>query len=186
MKRAWIASLPLVAWLVLVGCDKPNARSSAPPAPPGPTGPQEAQPRLPTVKLWVGAHELNTEIALDRRQVETGMMFRTNITDAEGMLFVFAAPHQASFWMKNVPIPLSCAYLDAEGVILEIHDMRPQDTNPIVAGTSRVQFVLETAQGWFGRHQVSTGALLRTELGSLRETFLGRPRRPPAAPGRLP
>jgi hypothetical protein len=178
MKRAWIARLPLIAWLALVGCDKSGARSAGASPPAKPSGPQEAQPRLPAVKLWVGAHELNTEIALTRLQIETGMMFRTNITDQEGMLFVFGAPHQASFWMKNVPIPLSCAYLDPEGVILEIHDMRAHDTKPIVAGSDQVQFVLETAQGWFGRHQVSRGALLRTELGSLRETFLGRPRSP--------
>ena len=56
--------------------------------------------------------------------------------------------------------------------------MHPHDTNPIVANSDRVQFVLETARGWFERHQVSTGALVRTEMGSLRETFLGRsPRR---------
>ena len=177
MKRAWIASLSVVGWLIVAGCDKPAALTSGAALPRSASGPQEAQRKLTTVKLWVGAHELNTEVALTRLQIETGMMFRTNITDQEGMLFVFSAPHQAAFWMKNVPIPLSCAYLDPEGVILEIHDMQPHNTNAITAHSNQVQFVLETASGWFGRHQVSTGAVLRTELGSLRETFLGPGRR---------
>ena len=169
----------LIGSLVLSGCDRPDGRASASASPAAKaTGPQEAQPKLPTVKLWLGTQEIAAEIALTLRQIETGMMFRTNIADNEGMLFVFTAPHQAAFWMKNVPIPLSCAYLDPEGAILEIHDMYPHDTNPIVARSDRVQFVLETARGWFERHQVSPGALVRTEMGSLRETFLGRgPRR---------
>jgi uncharacterized membrane protein (UPF0127 family) len=181
MKWAWTQSLSLAGWLAFVGCSRPDA--GTPNAPPSlqPLGPQAAQPRLPTLKLWLGAQELTTEIAITRPQIETGMMFRTNITDQEGMIFVFGTPHRASFWMKNVPIPLSCAYVDPEGVILEIHDMQPHNTNPITAGSDRVQFVLETAQGWFGRHQVSTGALLRTELGSLPESFLGRPRSPRGA-----
>ena len=178
MIRAWMVALCLVGWLVVSGCDRPDAstpeRASAPR---GSTGPQEAQPKLPTVKLWLGTQEISAEIALTLRQIETGMMFRTNISDTEGMLFVFSAPHRASFWMKNVPIPLSCAYLDPDGAILEIRDMNRKDTNPIVASSDRVQFVLETARGWFERHQVSTGALVRTEMGSLRETFLGTGRR---------
>jgi len=175
MKWVGIVGLSCIGWLVGSGCGRPDA-SPAEGAPPAvkATGPQEAQPRLPTVKLWLGTQEITAEIALTPRQIETGMMFRTNITDGEGMLFVFTAPHRAAFWMKNVPIPLSCAYLDPEGMILEIRDMNRHDTNPIVAKSDQVQFVLETARGWFERHQVSTGALVRTELGSLRETFLGR------------
>ena len=175
MKWVGIVGLSCIGWLVGSGCGRPDA-SPAEGAPPAvkATGPQEAQPRLPTVKLWLGTQEITAEIALTPRQIETGMMFRTNITDGEGMLFVFTAPHRAAFWMKNVPIPLSCAYLDPEGMILEIRDMNRHDTNSIVARSDRVQFVLETARGWFERHQVNTGALVRTEMGSLHETFLGR------------
>jgi uncharacterized membrane protein (UPF0127 family) len=52
--------------------------------------------------------------------------------------------------------------------------MRPQEIAPIVAGSDRIQYVLETAQGWFQRNHVSTGSLVRTERGSLPETFLRR------------
>jgi hypothetical protein len=134
--------------------------------------PGRPQPQLPSLKLWLGAQEVVAEVARSESQIMTGMMFRTNVAENEAMLFVFPSPRRASFWMKNVPIPLSCAYIDPGGTILEIHDLQPQEVTPIVADTDRVQFVLETRQGWFIRNRVSTGTLVRTERGSLQETFL--------------
>jgi uncharacterized membrane protein (UPF0127 family) len=76
--------------------------------------------------------------------------------------------------MKNCPLPLSAAYIDQEGVILEIHDLLPYNTNSVVASSDQVQFVLEANQGWFGRHHVTTGMVVRTERGPLAQTFLGK------------
>lgn len=126
------------------------------------------------MKLWLGAEEMVTELALNQSQWQVGMMFRTNMAENEAMIFVFPAPYRASFWMKNTLLPLSAAYIDPEGVILEIHDLQPHDTNAVWASSERVQFVLETTQGWFGRHNVSTGVVVRTERGTLAETFLRR------------
>ncbi len=123
------------------------------------------------MKLWLGAEELETELALTDRERETGMMFRTKMAESEGMLFVFPAPYRASFWMMNTSVPLSAAYISPEGVILEIHDLQPHDTNSIVAASDRVQFVLETRQGWFERHHIGTNTVVRTERGSLQDTF---------------
>ena len=136
--------------------------------------PTEAQPKLETMKLWLGAEEMEAELALTGTQMQTGMMFRTNLAENAGMLFVFPGPHQASFWMKNCPLPLSAAYIDPEGVILEIHDLQPYNTNSVVASSDQVQFVLETNQGWFKRHHITTGMAVRTERGPLRETFFGQ------------
>ncbi len=111
------------------------------------------------------------ELALTPQQVRTGMMFRTSLAENAGMLFVFPIAHRASFWMKNCPLPLSAAYIDPEGVILEIHDLQPHNTNSVEAASERVQFVLETNQGWFGRHHVMPGTVVRTERGTLLETF---------------
>jgi hypothetical protein len=124
------------------------------------------------MKLWLGAEEMVAELALTGLQVQTGMMFRTNLAENAGMLFVLPVPQRASFWMKNCPLPLSAAYIDLEGVILEIHDLQPHNTNSVVASSERVQFVLETSQGWFGRHNVTTGMVIRTEHGTLKDTFL--------------
>ena len=138
----------------------------------GPDGPiVQAQPKLQSIKIYLGPRELNTELALTDQQRMTGMMFRTNIAETESMLFVFPVPFQAGFWMKNVTVPLSAAYIDPEGTILEIHNLEPGNTNSVQADSNRIQYVLETAQGWFQRNGVSTGAVIRTDRGSFAETF---------------
>lgn len=137
--------------------------------------PKQAQPKLPTIKVWVGAEELVTEMALSGVQQMTGMMWRTNMAENEAMIFVHPTPRQASYWMKNCFVPLSIAYLDTAGVILEIHDMHPHDTNSVVSASTNVRFALETPQGWFQRHNIRPGAVVRTERGSLAETFLRSP-----------
>ena len=154
------------------GCK--NAASPAAELVADPSAPSAAQPKLQTMKLWLGAEEMVAELALTPIQVQTGMMFRTNMAENAGMLFVFSGPHRASFWMKNCPLPLSAAYIDPEGVILEIRELQPHNTNSVVASSEQVQFVLEANQGWFGRHNVTTGMVVRTDHGSLKETFLGK------------
>jgi uncharacterized protein len=162
--------MPLVAVALCSGCDR---KTLAPPAAEKNVqwAPNEAQPRLPTTKLWIGAAEITAEIASQPREIRTGMMFRTNAPDTEGMLFVFRQPRQAAFWMKNCPLPLSCAYIDPQGVILELHDMEPHNTNAIVAATDNVMFVLEVNRGWFERHQVRTNMVIQTERGPLLQTL---------------
>lgn len=179
----------LVAMLLVGGCTpkpaEPAPANSTPPVPAAPATnraltvfdrdlPSLPNPKLPTLRLFVGANELKTELALTELQIRTGMMFRTNIVEDEAMLFVFPNAHQVGFWMKNVSIPLSCAYIDPEGVILELHDMEPQEVRPIQSASDRVQYVLETRRGWFERHGIKPGVLIRTERGTLQETFFQR------------
>ena len=133
-----------------------------------------AMPKLPTVKLWVGAQELETEVAITMTQVATGMMFRQKMEENEAMLFVFAEPQPRQFYMKNCTVPLSAAYIDPEGVIVEIVPLQPGVEAPVPSKSDQVQFVLETKQGWFERHNVSAGAIIRTERGTLRDSFAGR------------
>jgi uncharacterized membrane protein (UPF0127 family) len=174
MKRRFVALLLALLTGLAGGC-KPSA--GAPPvatAPGVPPLPTRAQPRLPTIKLYLGAQEMITEMALTPLQQETGMMFRTNMAENNGMIFPLPYPMHASFWMKNCPLPLSAAYIDPGGNIVEIHDFRAQDTNSVVATSGNIQFVLETPQGWFQRNGVSTGAVITTEKGSLAKTFFGR------------
>lgn len=170
MRRLFVSSW-LMAGLV-VGCRKadhpPLVDTGLAPVP------TQAQPRLHTMKIYLGPHELATEIAMRPLELQTGMMFRESMAETEGMLFVMGRPHQASFYMKNTKVPLSCAYIDSEGVIQEIYDMKPFDETSIVAKSNQIVYVLEVPQGWFERHQVKPGAVLRTERGSLQETFFGR------------
>ena len=79
------------------GCHKTTSLATAPEE--DSALPTAAQPKLETMKLWLGAEEMVAELALTGPQMQTGMMFRTNLAESAGMLFVFPAPHRASFWM---------------------------------------------------------------------------------------
>jgi uncharacterized membrane protein (UPF0127 family) len=167
----WFVLSTLILAGVFAGCEKKTAAPSAPVASGRPAEPTRAQPPLKTIHLWLGPEELLTELALTSEQEQTGMMFRTNLAENAGMLFVFPRSIQASFWMKNCPLPLSAAYINPEGNIVEIHDLKAQDTNSVVAASDDVQYVLEVNQGWFKRHHIGEGTWVRTEIGSLPETF---------------
>ena len=161
--------------LVLAGCEQ-RQTASAPLAATNaePLLPTKAQPKLRTIKLWIGPEEISAEMALTAIQEQTGMMFRTNIAENEGMIFPLPYPQRASFWMKNCPESLSAAYISADGIIREIHHFEKQDTNSVVASNDKIQFVLEMNDGWFQRHNINTGVVVRTEFGSLEKTFLQR------------
>ncbi|HTY88100.1 MAG TPA: DUF192 domain-containing protein [Candidatus Acidoferrum sp.] len=163
-----IAGLLLIAALG-AGCQK-STNVAAPPSI-DEFLPTRAQPKLRTMKIYLGAETLDAELALTREQEMTGMMFRTNIAETDAMLFVLPYLQRASFWMKNCPESLSAAYIDPDGVIAEIHHLEKNDTNAIAASTENIQYVLEVKDGWFARHNINPGTVLRTEKGSLRETF---------------
>src|SRR5262245_45537375 len=74
----------------------------------------QAQPKLQTIKVWLGAEELITEMARSPLEVETGMMFRTNMAENEAMIFVLPYAQQATFWMANCPYALSVAYINTD------------------------------------------------------------------------
>ena len=133
-----------------------------------------AQPKLPTIKIWLGSEELTAEMALRRVEIATGMMFRTNMLENEAMLFVFADPGPRSFYMRNCTVPLTAAYINPDGVIEEFAKLDPGDTNGVPSRSWNIQFVLELPQGWPERHNVRTGAVVRTQLGTLRDTFIRR------------
>jgi uncharacterized protein len=174
MTWARLTKLLLVVF-ICGGCQKKEASSAASATGEAVALPTRAQPKLRTIKVWMGPEEMEAEMALSTLQRETGMMFRTNVDENSGMLFVFGGPFQASFWMKNTVVPLSAAYIDPTGNIVEIHDLKPLETNAVTAAGADIQYVLETSQGWFQRHHISVGTLVRTEYGSLQQTFTTRP-----------
>jgi len=176
LRGRFVHMLAMAAMFTFAGCEKPvGSASSTTVSNVAPSFPvTQAQPKLRTMKLWLGPHEIQAELALTAPEVITGMMFRKEIGEKEGMLFVFRDEDKRSFWMKNVPIPLTCAYIDGEGTILEIHDMKPLDESPIYSKSDKIQYVLEMKHGWFERNRIEVGTVVRTERGSLRETFFRR------------
>lgn len=160
----------LVGAALLAGCKKSGGTTAPPPAVDD-LLPAQAQPKLPTIKIYLGAEVLDAEMALTVKQMRIGMMFRTNIQETDSMLFVLPVPQRANFWMKNCPESISAAYISPDGTIQEIHHLEKNDTNGVVAARDDIQFVLETKDGWFARHNVGLGTVIRTEKGSLAETF---------------
>ena len=173
MKRIGLVILLILGAVVASGCHKPAPVAAKPPSVDD-FQPTHAQPKLPTIKIYLGAETLDAEQALTQREVMTGMMFRTNIQETDAMIFVFPQPFRAAFWMKNCPESISAAYIDPAGVIQEIHHLEQNDTNSVVAANDNIQFVLETKEGWFTRHHIGTGTVIRTEKGSLQQTFFRR------------
>ncbi len=163
--------------VALAGCHDPKSTTTnqtnanvAPPSLAPPYLPQ-AQPRLQTIKLFVGGKELTTELAVRPVEIYTGMMWRTNLPEHEAMLFVFPSAEPRSFYMRNTYVPLSLAYISPDGVIQELHDLHPLNENSTPSQADNIQYVLEVPQGWFQRHSIAPGTLLRTPRGDLRQSF---------------
>jgi uncharacterized membrane protein (UPF0127 family) len=115
---------------------------------------------LRTVELKISQVPVTVEIADTPQASENGLMFRDSLPEDRGMLFLFEQPKRASFWMRNTKIPLSIAYLDSAGKILEIKSMQPLDETVVSSASDRVAYALEVNQGWFARHGISVGATI--------------------------
>lgn len=113
--------------------------------------------RLPTAELTLGMHIVRAEVAANDAQRQTGLMFRKKMGQNEGMLFVFDAPAKVCMWMKNTLIPLSVAFIDADGKIINIEDMAPNTLNSH-CGERLVRYALEMNQGWFRQKGIGPGA----------------------------
>ena len=114
---------------------------------------------LPVMQLSAGMHLIRAEVAADFSTRGRGLMFRKSLGPNAGMLFIFdeAAPH--CMWMKNTYIPLSVAFIDAQGVIINIADMQPHSEQSHCALRPAV-YALEMDRGWFARRGIKAGARL--------------------------
>ena len=108
-----------------------------------------------------GKVTIRAEIALTSAQLAQGLMYRKELKDGNGMLFIFERDQILSFWMKNTLVPLSIAYIASDGRILEIHDMEPGNLNPVQSSRS-ARYALEVPRGWFSRAGLEPGDRLDT------------------------
>jgi uncharacterized membrane protein (UPF0127 family) len=114
-----------------------------------------AEPALRTTTVKVGSHALRVEVVTGD-QVYRGLMYREKLGRDDGMLFVYTEPSYLSMWMKNTFIPLSVAFIDAQGVILNIVDMEPQTEDPHFSAGPAI-YALEVNKGWFAAKKVKAG-----------------------------
>jgi uncharacterized membrane protein (UPF0127 family) len=112
------------------------------------------QQLLPQKSIKVGDKPLFVEVASTPQQIELGLMGRKELSEGNGMIFIFPDPRRVGFWMKNTSIPLSVAYIDNNLSIREIYDMQPYSTELIVSENSDIKYVLEVPQGWFTRNNL--------------------------------
>ena len=107
----------------------------------------------------VGEKRCRAEVAHTFAQRKRGLMHRESLGENQGMLFVYREPQLMGFWMENTLIPLSIAYIDDSGKILQIEDMQPLDRSSI-RSKHEVRFALEMNQGWFARSGLGVGDVL--------------------------
>lgn len=117
------------------------------------------QPPLPTVRLTAGMHLITAEVAADHRSRMVGLMFRERLAPNHGMLFVFDVKTRQCMWMRNTLIPLSVAFIDDDGTIVNIEDMAPK-TEVDHCSQRPVRYALEMERGWFAQRGLKAGSRL--------------------------
>jgi len=133
----------------------------------------EAQPKLQTLKLLIGNPpiEATAEMAISQQQIATGLMHRKSLGKSEGMLFIFAEPKKAAFYMRNTIVPLTVAYIGSSGIIMELHDLEPLNETPVEAKSDLVRFVLEMPRDWFKKNGITEAQKVRAAKGTLLDVF---------------
>ena len=118
--------------------------------------------QMPIMELTAGFHRIEAEVAADQQNRMTGLMNRKAMPPQRGMLFVFPEKNTHCMWMRNTFLPLSVAFLDEEGRIINIEDMQPQTEDNHCAKVP-ARYALEMNLGWFSQRGIKPG----TKLGGI-------------------
>ena len=124
---------------------------------------QSPQLQLPRVQLQIGMYQIDAQVAATHEQRAIGLMYRSDMPQHEGMLFVFEQAQVQCFWMKNTLMPLTAAFIDDDGRIVNLADMQPQTTDSHCSAKP-VRYVLEMKQGWFAAKQIRKGQQLKSSV----------------------
>jgi uncharacterized membrane protein (UPF0127 family) len=116
-----------------------------------------ARAEMPEIILTVGNHKLTAEVAFTENTRSQGLMHRRMLPENRGMLFVFPRSELHAMWMMNTYVPLSVAFLDAQGIIINIADMTPHTTTAHPA-IKPAKYALEMNLGWFRKRGIGPGA----------------------------
>lgn len=109
-----------------------------------------------TVKLSAGMHMIQAEVAANDPERQQGLMFREKMGSNAGMVFVFEQPAKQCMWMKNTLLPLSVAFIDAQGKVINIEDMQPK-TLESHCSKKAAKYALEMNLGWFAQKNIKPG-----------------------------
>lgn len=119
-----------------------------------------------TVGTQAGPVVLSVEVADDPDERRAGLSGRESLAEDAGMLFVYPETRRGGFWMKDTLIPLTIAFLDADGRVLEIVDMEPCRADPCPVHDPNVAYrnALEVPAGALARLGVTVGDILAIDL----------------------
>lgn len=121
------------------------------------------QNQLQRTTLNAGMHLIQVQLAQDFEQRQIGLMWRKEMPQNEGMLFVFDQPAVQCFWMRNTLLPLTAAFVTDDGSIVNLADMKPMNDDSHCS-KKPVRFVLEMNQGWFAKRNIQAGFKLSGPL----------------------
>jgi uncharacterized membrane protein (UPF0127 family) len=116
-----------------------------------------AMAQVPVLELNAGIHVIHAEVAYTNAVRMQGLMHREHLGPNKGMLFVFPEAGEQCMWMKNTLIPLSVAFIDDKGAIINVEDMAPQTLDSHCA-KAPARFALEMDLGWFKKHGAANGS----------------------------
>ena len=119
-----------------------------------------AQAEMPRMELTAGMYRIDAEVAADQQNRMVGLMHRKSMPQHHGMLFVFPQANTHCMWMRNTLLPLSVAFMDAEGAIINIEDMQPQ-TEDNHCARRPARYALEMNIGWFAQRGIRPGTKIR-------------------------
>lgn len=124
---------------------------------------QDAPQQLPAISLNAGMHRISAEVARTAEQRAIGLMHRKSMPQHAGMIFVFEQAEPLCFWMKNTLIPLSIAFLQDDGTILNIEEMKPQRLDSHCSARP-ARYALEMNAGWFAKRGLKAGDKISGDL----------------------
>ena len=114
---------------------------------------------LARIELAAGMHRIDAEVVNTQETRMLGLMNRKEMPAHHGMLFVFDADGRHCMWMKNTLLPLAVAFIDADGRIVNVEEMKPQ-TEDVHCAARPARYALEMNAGWFSRRGVKAGTAL--------------------------
>jgi uncharacterized protein len=139
-----------------------------------PASAQAPAPTFPRTELSVGMFRVNAEVAASEDLRMYGLMYRKELPSNAGMVFIFETSQQYCMWMKNTLLPLSVAFIDDTGKIINVEEMQPQTENSHCAERP-ARFALEMNKGWFKDKNFKAG----TKIGGLERFGVTQPSKTP-------
>lgn len=146
MNRVYRFGLAFAIFCLLVSCRSPKKEKA-----------NVIQPEPAKRNLIIKNVRISVEVADNEDERSTGLMYRSELGPDKGMLFVFDEPGIYPFYMKNTQIPLSIAFIDKDGIIIDIQQMTPLDEQTLHYPARPFLFSLEVNQGWFLQKGIMEG-----------------------------